>query len=194
MEIILKDIYVSERVSREKMAFQATLYINGYKVGVISNEGRGGAILYHPIEDKGNYLIREAEAWCRKLPPAVYLDTLINEKPVTIPMELESYLDNIITAWLDLKDLEKLRRKMEKEMETAILYGIPGKSYRVLQYRKSIAFMIRYGMGMERLRNDIEKVVIPQMSQHDRILNTNIPAKVIRKLGVGHGKWVKLEG
>ena len=194
MEIILKNIYVSERLSKETTAFQATLYINGYKVGVISNEGRGGAILYHPLEDKGNHLIREAEAWCRKLPPVVYHDTLVNEKPMTIPMELEIYLDNIITAWLEQKDLEKFRRKMEKEMKTAILFGIPDKTYKVLRYNRPIDSMIRYGMGVERLRQDIHKLVIPLMGEQDRILNTNIPNEVIRKLGIEHGKWVRLVG
>ena len=194
MEIILKNIYVGERLSKERTTFQATLYINGYRVGTISNEGQGGAIIYHPLEDKGNFLIRKAEAWCRKLPPAIYSDTLINEKPVTIPMELEIYLDNIITGWLQQKDLEKFRRKMEKEMHTAILFGIPDKTYKVLKYKTPIESLIRYGIGVERLRQDIHKLVLPLLGEHDRILNTNIPTEVIRKLGVGPGKWIKLVG
>lgn len=173
------------------MAFQATLYINGYKVGVVSNEGRGGAILYHPLEDKGNFLIREAEAWCRKLPPVVFHDTLISGKPMTIPMELEIYLDNIITAWVSQKDLEKFQRKMEKEMRTAILFGIPDKTYRVLKYTVPIDSLIRYVNGLERLRTDIHKKVIPLLGENDKILNSNIPVAIIKKLGIADGIWVE---
>jgi hypothetical protein len=191
MEILLKNIYVSERRSKETMAFQATLYINGYKVGVVSNHGQGGPILYHPLEDKGNSLIREAEAWCRKLAPIVFHDTIVDGKPMTIPMELEIYLDNIITAWLEQKDLENFRRKMEKEMATAILFGIPGKTFRVLKYKTPIASIIKFDKGVERLRQDIHKLVIPLLKEKEKILNTNIPAVVIKRLEVGDGKWVE---
>jgi len=192
MEIILKNIYVSERLSKKTMSFQATLYINGYKVGVVSNEGQGGAMLYHPLEDKGNMLIREAEVWCRQLPPIVFEDTIIDGKPMTIPMELEIYLDDMITAWLEQKDQVKFRRKMEKEMPTAILFGIPGKTFRVLKYRTPIACMIRFNKGVERLRLDIHKLVMPLLQENEKILNTNIPERIVKKLGVEDGKWVEL--
>jgi hypothetical protein len=191
MEIILKNIYVSERLSRETMAFQATLYINGYKVGVISNEGQGGPILYHPLEDKGNFLIREAEAWCRKLPPVIFPDTMIDGKPMSIPMELEIYLDNTITAWLEQKDREKFRWKMEKKMASAILFGIPEKTFRVLRFKTPIASMIKCNTGVERLRRDIHKWVLPLLAENEKILNTNIPARIIKMMEVGDGKWVE---
>jgi hypothetical protein len=190
MEINLKNIYVSERLSRETMAFQATLFINNYKVGTVSNEGQGGAMMYHPLEDKGNFFIREAEAWCRKLPPAVFPEE-VDGKPMTLPMDLELYLDNIITAWLKEKDLQKFRRKMEKDMRTAILFGIPDKAYRVMRYKMPIDSMIGYGKGVERLRIDIHKLIIPLLGEGEKILNTNIPPAIIKKLGIDDEKVVE---
>lgn len=190
MEITLKNIYVSERLSRETAAFQASLYINGYRVGVITNDGQGGATMYRPLDDKGVLLIREAEAWCRQLPSMVCADTIVDGKAMKIPMELELYLDNMVTDWLRQKDADRFRKKAEKEMLTAILFGIPGKTFRVLRYRNPIAAMIRFDKGVEQLYRDIHTKVMPLLEENEKILNTNIPPGIIRLLKVPVEKWV----
>jgi hypothetical protein len=190
MEITLKNIYVGERLSRETTAFQATLYINGYKVGVITNDGQGGATMYRPLDDKGVTLIKEAEVWCRRLPPLVFTDNMVDGRPVTIPMELEIYLDNLVTDWLNQKDLERFRKKAQKEMLTSIVFGVPDKSFRVMKYRNPIAAMIRFDKGVEQLRLDINRMVVPRLQENEKILNTNIPAGIIPLLEVPAGKWV----
>ena len=194
MQIELKNIYVSGRQSRETVAFQATLFINNYRVGVITNDGQGGATMYRPIDDKGSLLIREAEVWCRKLPPLVFTDEMVAGKPVTIPMELEIYLDNLVTDWLNYKDLERFRRKAEKEMLSAIVFGVPDKSFRIMKYRNPIAAMIRYNKGVGQLKMDIHKKVLPMLQDNEKILNTNVPAGIIRLLEVPVGKWVEQVG
>lgn len=190
MEIKLENIYVSESPSRKTLAFQATLYINEHKVGTASNDGRG-ATFYHGLQGKGNLLIKEAEVWCRNLPPAVFPDIIVDGKPMTLPMDLELYIDNIITDWLKEKDLQKFRGKMEKEMRTAILFGIPDKTYRVMRYKMPIDSLIRYGKGVEQLRIDIHKKVLPFLQQGEKILNTNIPSEVMKKLGIEDGKLIE---
>jgi hypothetical protein len=194
MEIILKNIYVGERLSRETTAFQATLYINSYRVGVITNDGQGGATMYRPLDDKGVALIKEAEFWCRRLPPLVITGEIVNDKPVTIPMELEIYLDNLVTDWLNQKDLEPFRKKLQKKMLTAIVFGVPDKSFRVMKYRIPIAAMIRFDKGVEQLRLDIHRKVVPRLKENEKIMNTNIPAGIIRLLEVPAGKWVERMG
>jgi hypothetical protein len=193
MEIKLKNIYVNERLSRETMEFQATLYIDGHKVGVITNDGQGGATMYRPVDDRCVTLIREAEAWCRGLPPMIYPD-VIGGKTITVPMELEIYLDNIVTAWLDEQDRDRFCKKMEQEMLTAILFGVPGKTFRVLKYRNPIAAMIRFNKGVEQLRLDIHKKVMPLLQRNEKILNTNIPPGIIRLLEVPGERWVEQIG
>jgi hypothetical protein len=190
MEILLKNIYVGERLGRETTAFQATLYINDYRVGVITNDGQGGATMYRPLDDKGIALIREAEAWCRHLSPVVFSERMGDGKPISVPMELEIYLDSLVTDWWKNKDAEQFRRKAEKEMLTAILFGVPGKTFRVMRYTKPIATMIRFVKGVERLRLDIHAKVMPLLREDEKILNTNIPAGIVRWLDVPRGKWV----
>jgi hypothetical protein len=194
MEISLEDIYSGERLSREATIFQATLFINRYKVGVITNDGQGGATMYRPIDDKGVALIREAEHWCRGLAPMVGTETMTNGTPVSIPMDLETYLDNLITDWLNQKDVARFWRKAEKEMYNAILSGIPGKTFRVMRYGDAIARLVRRYGGVEQLRLDIHRKVIPMLQENEKILNTNIPLRIVRQLGVPAGKWVKLVG
>ncbi len=191
MEITLKNIYVGERLSRETTAFQATLYINSCRVGVITNDGQGGATMYRPLDDRGVALIKEAEFWCKGLPPVVFADEFVEGKPVTIPMELEIYLDNLVTAWLNQRDLQRFRRKAAKEMLGAIVFGVPDKSFRVMKYRQSISEMIRFNKGVDQLRKDIHKKVIPLLGENEKILNTNVPPGIMRLIDVPAGKWVE---
>lgn len=190
MEITLKNIYVSERLSGQTTAFQATLYINDYRVGIITNDGRGSATMYRPLDDKGVLLIREAEVWCKRRPPMVCSDTIVDGKAMSIPMELEFYLDNMVTDWHRRKDADRFRKKAEKEMLTAILFGVPGKTFRVMRYRNPIAAMIRFNRGVEQLHQDIHTKVMPLLQGNEKILNTNIPPGIIRLLQVPAEKWV----
>lgn len=191
MEIMLKNIYTSERLSQETTAFQATLYINGYRTGVITNDGQGGATMYRLIDDEGVALIREAEAWCRALPPVVFPDTMSNGRPVTIPMELEMFLDNMVNDWLVKKDIEAFRRKTEKKMENGILFGVPGKMSLVMRYAVTIESLIRTKKGVEQLRRDIRTKILPLLRENQKILNTNIPWEIVKQLEVPAGKWVE---
>lgn len=194
MEIILKNIYVGERLSRETTAFQATLFIDGYRVGVITNDGQGCPNMYRPLDDKGVMLIRQAEDWCRKLPAMVLADTMSDGKPVTIPMELEIYLDNIITDWLTKKDIEKFRRKAEKKMSSAIVFGVPDKTFRLMTYGKVLKALIHRPGFIDQLRKDIHTKVLPLLQDDERILNTNIPRRIVERLQVPAGKWVDTTG
>jgi hypothetical protein len=81
---------------------------------------------------------------------------------------------------------------MEKKMASAIVFGIPEKTFRVLRFKIPIASMIKCNSGVERLRRDIRKWVLPRLAENEKILNTNIPASIIKMLEVGDGKWVEL--
>lgn len=190
MEIILKNIYTGERQSRDMTVFQATLYIDGYRVGVITNDGQGGATMYRPLDDKGIALIRQAEVWCRTLPPMVLPDRMSDGKPVTIPMELELYLDNIITEWLKRRDIEAFRRKAEKKMTRSILFGVPHKTFKEMTYGTLLTRLIHRPGWVDQLRDDIHRKVLPLLQDNEKILNTNIPQRVVERLDIPVGKWV----
>ena len=191
MEIKLRDIYADIRKGGETTAFQATLYINGHKVGVAANNGDGGATMYHTFDYRGNMLLKEAEAWCRTLPPTVLPDVIVNGKPMTVPTELDIYIEKKIVEWFNEKQAQKFRRRMEKEMIDVIVFGEPGKTFRVMKYRRPIASIIQFNKGVERLREDISTQVIPLLEKNEVILNTNIPPQIVRLLKVPRELWVE---
>jgi len=190
MEITLKNIYARVKDGGEHILYQATLYIDGYKVGVVTNDGDGGATMYRPLEDRGNMLIREAEAWCRKQPAVVCPDIMLGDKPMTIPMDLEIYLETKVVEWFNQKESQRFRRKIEKEMVNAIVFGEPWKTFRMMRYRRPIAELIRFNKGIDRLRQDIHSKVIPMLEENEKILNTNVPPYIRRLLEVPAEKWV----
>lgn len=97
MKIELKAIHYSEQLSRETAAFSANLYIDGYKAGTASNQGHGGNTSYTPFNEKGKSLIREAEGYCKNLPPEKYT---IGGKEHQLDMDLELYIDNLLNSWM----------------------------------------------------------------------------------------------
>jgi len=96
----------------------------------------------------------------------------------------------MIMDWLRKKDRQRFAKKAERYMLTSILFGVPGKNFRAMQYRLPIAAMIRMDKGVERLRMDIHNKVLPMLQDDEKILNTNIPVETIRLLEVPAGKWV----
>src|SRR5882672_7853638 len=100
MKIELKNIHFSERLSEETLAFAANLYINGTLAGRASNQGHGGPTDYHGINMKGVELIKEAEAYCKTLPPEKFT---VEGKDYSYDMNLEHFIDNLLTSYLQEK-------------------------------------------------------------------------------------------
>src|SRR3546814_762709 len=178
MKIALKNIHYDRHLSEETHAFVANLYINGFKAGVASNQGHGGNTDYHPTDKKGRKLIEEAENYCRNLPPETYL---LGDQERTIAMSLELYIDSLVDDYLQQKELQKFRNELDKETKTGIVYGVPDHSFRVASFKNSIETILHHPTGWERLKNAIIKHVIPKMWEGDKILNTNIPGKLMEE-------------
>lgn len=64
MEISLKNIKHAEFMSHETECFHASVYIDGEKAGVVSNDGHGGANLYIPQS-----LYDRLREHCETIPP-----------------------------------------------------------------------------------------------------------------------------
>ena len=132
MKIELKGIHYSAQLSEETSAFSANLYINGYKVGIASNHGQGGATNYTSFNEKGRQLIKEAEAYCKSLPPEKYT---VGGEQHQVDMNLELYIDNLLTDYLKKKDLRQFRKKLGKYTTNHIVIGIPDQSFHTLQLK-----------------------------------------------------------
>src|SRR5690606_33293847 len=89
MQIELRNIKVAEHMSKETAASTAKHYNNNKKIAFVKNEGRGGNTNYQLYNHEDAPTRRQAEEYCKNLPPAVYPDSIVDDKPLTVPMDLE---------------------------------------------------------------------------------------------------------
>lgn len=180
MQIELKNIKVSEHTSEETTAFTADLHIDNKKIAFVKNEGHGGNTHYQPYKKEDAPILRQAEDYCKALPPAVYPDSLIDGKPLTIPMNLEYYIDDLLDKHLQKKDLKKFHSKMAKHQEYSILYGIPDKEYNQLKFKRPIAELLKSEQATKAIKKAIQEKVIPHLKEGRVILNTNLPPDLMQ--------------
>jgi hypothetical protein len=187
MKIELKNIHHSEQLSEETNAFSANLYINGIKAGVASNRGNGGPTDYYPANDKGRQLIKEAEDYCKTLPPHVFEMDGVKH---SIDMNLEMHIDNLLVLHLQQKDLRLFQKEMDKAMRQGIVVGVPDKSFGVFKLKQPITLFLSSEQNRDVLTNMIRKHVLPSLKEGDMILNDNIPGQILLKAGIKEGQYL----
>ena len=104
MDIALKNIKYAAFASEETYCFQASIYIDGIKEGTVGNDGRGGPNNVSPyaLEEKIN-------AYAKTL-PLVVSDELndANGEPFTYANDADSIITDLVTNFINQKDLKKL--------------------------------------------------------------------------------------
>ncbi len=114
MKIELRKILINLAFSRETIMFKADLYIDDVKAGDAHNDGCGGRTNYYRLAGCQE-LINKAEQYCKTLPPVDYGE-------VSIPMNLEHFIDKLVDEELKRKD----QLKIEKKYPTRIIFGVKG--------------------------------------------------------------------
>ena len=160
MKIELKKISFNERMSEETNCFIADLWINGKKVGYAKNEGRGGCTDYRGDSREDNELIAEAEEYCKTLPHDEFG---------------EQSLEDVINKFLENHLNAKQQKKMEKLMESAILFGVPnGSEYHIIKYKFPLAVLVQTHKPF--LIKKIMEIKVNECKNGVVILNTNLKA------------------
>lgn len=195
MKIELKNIRHSEALSEETNAFTASLYINGIKVGIAKNRGYGGPTDYQAFDEEGRKLVKEAEVYCKSLPPYVNPDILKEDgKPLEFKMDLELFIDNLLEDHLRRKDLKRLEAIIKKKEANSVLFGVPGTAdCRYLQFKAPISDMLNKPDGTKALAECIERKILPNMLEGYKILNHNIPEEVFQKAGLKENQYFLAE-
>lgn len=161
MKIELKKISFNERMSEETNCFIADLYIDGKKVGYCKNDGRGGCTDYNGNTSEDNKVLREAEAYFKTLPKV---------KSKEFNFEYQPSLEGVIDDLLEKHLIEKAEKKMQKLMETAIVFGEPdGMSYRYYNFKKPLSSINRKYMQLR-----INEIKGKYCTGNVQILNTNL--------------------
>ena len=104
MKIEIKNLKHSEFASHETNCFEASVYADGKRIGVVSNDGQGGCNSYShprstwaPIED-----------YAKTLPPKKF--TLTQDgvpTEVDLPIDMDSVIDGLVTDALYTRDLKR---------------------------------------------------------------------------------------
>lgn len=106
MKLELKNIHHYPRMSEETNCYEASLWIDGVKIGTVSNRGTGGGDDFHG--DQRAYAEANRRAAC--LPPIVYGE---HEYPQTV----ESICGEVLESWI-------AERALDKELKRAVLFKL----------------------------------------------------------------------
>ena len=107
MKIELKNIKYFEFASHETSCYQATIHIDGKKVGTVENDGHGGTDMVHPWS-----VAQQIDAYAATLPVVVCsFNDPETGKPAEMSQNHETIFNDILTDWLHAKDLKRAMSK-----------------------------------------------------------------------------------
>jgi len=108
----------------DSLIFRCSVYVEGKRRFVASDDGNGGCHAYDPIETGATTYadsrewIRQAEAWAKTLPdreiPLGY-----NDKTITVESDLDQVIDDLVFAEMD-------RRWLKAQCRNKTLFRAPG--------------------------------------------------------------------
>jgi len=190
MEIELRKIHHSVQLSEETEAFTANIYINGIHAGHAQNRGSGGPTDYYHENEKGRELIVQAEKWCKSLPPRIYPGG-DGMEAFSIDRNLENYIDDLLNDHLQKKEAARFNKRMEKDMEKSVIFGIAGESYTKISYKIPIAKVLEHPRGAESIAKLIKEKVAPKLEGDIKLLNTNILESILKQAGLTVNQYTK---
>jgi len=164
MQIELKNFKHYDRLSEETLCFVGNIWVNGVKCGYAENTGKGGCCSYHHEgTELSRELIRDAEGFCESNGNSLY-----------------NYLDDLACELATKKEKDAIAKKLNKEMQKAILIGIDdGKKleYQVIGFKLPLREMWENYPDHFKLtlNNKLEKYA----SKGYNLLNTNIPQQFL---------------
>lgn len=171
--VVLKNVKFHE--GHEMQGVNADVLINGLKCIHIRDDGNGGCLdidiltygSKNPEQIKNN--VKELNEYVDSLPekPLDFGHGAIKDKDGNVRMfktSLEDYLNELTYEY----EREKERKKQEKLMQTAILFGIPnGNGYSYINYKKPLSSIAE----LQTVVNIIKK---KHCTDGNVILNTNL--------------------
>ena len=168
MKLELKNVKINEAFSEETLMFKADLFVDGKKVGYASNDGRGGCTSYNAYENQREAL-GKAEAYALTLPSTI---TEFGGKDYEFKSSLESWIDDAVNKIYDDKANAKAEKKMQKLMETQVVWGVPnGNTYRHMGFKHSIKLDVLSPASVKSLVDAVKSRMLP----NEEIFNKNIP-------------------
>lgn len=168
MKILLKNIKHYESMSEETYCFEANLYVDGKKIGRVSNRGQGGCHDYDFDWKKE----QELDQWCKdNLPKWKMFDQPYleghpkfdpNGKHKLMDTSLEFHISELVGKFLDEKHLKSLLRKSVVVMDDNCK---DGEAY-LWKFSK-------YKLGKDEIINGVARAISKDAKlSNPKILNT----------------------
>lgn len=132
MNIELKNVNIYRRMSEETVAFIATVYVDGKRLGEVSNSGKGDANRYSTQE------LRSAlQAYVKTLPPQTYL---INTGPSSQELITTAPDADLVISEL-LEDYD-LGRCLKSLMKSSVVFIQDNRLFKVTSSSSGLEAMI----------------------------------------------------
>ena len=103
MKIELKNIKYAAFASQETSCYEAAIYIDGKKAGVVENNGHGGSDNVHPWQ-----LANQIDEYAKTLPfAACSFSDPRTGKAAMMAQDHETIFSGLLTTWLHERDLKR---------------------------------------------------------------------------------------
>ena len=149
MELKLKNVKFSEKLSEETNAFSADLFIGTKKIAYVSNYGKGGDTDYHAY-DGCKDILKGAEEYAKSLPD-----------------NLENMIDDMFNDWLEAKEQKRILNNQKK----GIIYSDKNGLVSLISWKgQTVDSLLKIPKNKEMIKNKVKSLE----DQGFIILNTNL--------------------
>jgi len=181
MKLELKNVKINEAFSEETLMFKADLYVNGKKVAYANNDGRGGCTFYNAYSIELRPIIAQAEEYCKTLPSKF---VTYGERTIEIKSNLEHWIDEVVYAISNKKEIEKHKKKLAKDMLKGICYSknFNENGYKMLSWK---GYTLEQILNRNEGRTLVTKKIQELVESGETILNTNLSQLCLRKDSFG---------
>jgi hypothetical protein len=158
MKIELRGIKYSAFASQETICYEASIYIDGVRVGTVDNDGRGGSDNVHPWE-----VAERIDEYAKTLPKFTceWIDPATG-KPGEIHQNHEIIFGELMNDHLIKKDLKRF-------LASKILYTSDGKLYAT---NAKSAAELKAALAKSDLKQQLKADVILNLLPFDEALQT----------------------
>ena len=99
MKVEIKNVKYSQFASRETNCFEATVYIDGKRMGTVSNEGHGG-----PNDYDSRELVEALTEHTKTLSTRTWR---LDGEALEVPPDIDTAIDDLLMAYLYARDLKR---------------------------------------------------------------------------------------
>jgi len=103
MKVEIKNVKYSQFASRETSCFEATVYIDGKRMGVVSNDGHGG-----PNNHDSRELVEALIEHTKTLPTRTWR---LNGEELEVSPDIDTAIDDLLLAYPHGRDLKRALSK-----------------------------------------------------------------------------------